>query len=149
MDLATPPVRYDEPLRLKRYQRRALFGLEDLQRDAACGSVDSTTGDVAAPDERTLGHVLQADKGLAFEEPFPDEGDVPLDGGLILRVEGTCRIGQEPTERRVLEEGAVEARLYGSAELEAGLQTVDETRFGHPPKKRKASSKQWITDWRS
>jgi hypothetical protein len=93
MDLATPPVRYHEPLRLKRDQRHALFGLEDLQRDAACGSVDSTTGDVTAPDQRTLGHVLQTDEGLPFEEPFPDEGDVALDGGLVLRVVGTCWIG--------------------------------------------------------
>src|SRR5262245_19178021 len=93
MDLATAPVRYHEPLRLKRDQHRTLFDLEDLQRDTACGSVDSTTGDITAPDQRTLGHVLQADEGLPFEEPFPDEGDVALDGGLVLRVVGACRIG--------------------------------------------------------
>ena len=80
---------------------------------------------------------LESNEGLAFEEPFPDEGDVALDDGLVLRVVGTCRIGQEPAERRVLEEGAVEARRVWIGELEAGLQAVDDNALLAPAEEAK------------
>ena len=50
-----------------------------------------------APDERTLGMSSRPMK-VSLEEPFPDEGDMALDGGLVLWVVGR-RIGRRNVAR--------------------------------------------------
>jgi len=114
---------------LERNQNQLLFGLEDFHRHTARCSMNPTSGDVPAPDQRAACHVAQIDECLALEEAFPDKTHGIFDHRFILGMPRPGRVGKKTSVVGVLQKRPVKPRGAGIGFIQTCFHTVDD----HPP----------------
>ncbi len=108
VNLAVGPAGWIKVSTLKRNENGLLFGLKDLDRHPARGSMNTPSCGVPAPDQSAPRRVVQIDEGLPLEEALPHETYGVFDHRLVFRMPRPGRVRKKAPVVGVLQKRPVE-----------------------------------------
>jgi hypothetical protein len=125
MNFTLRPMRRVESWRSPWNQRRLFFLLEDIDRYSSRGSMDASSGNIAAPALCTAPDIVNIDERLPFPEALSRISHSVLDNRFIFGVMRSRCIQQEPTIVRVLQKRFIEPGRVSICRFDGGFEVVD------------------------
>ena len=125
MHFTLRPLRRVEPRHTPWNQDRPFFLVKDLDRHRSRGSMDTSSGNIAAPALGTAPDILHVDERLSFPEALACISHGVFDNRFIFGVTWPCRIGQKPAVLGILQKRFVQARRVSIRSFDRGFEVVD------------------------